>query len=78
MAIQRTTGPVQRYRARDDATAHTLTLTPADGKGEPLSLRYTQEADGRLIVDGTIGGNAVRARLHVTDVTKFPLRQPLR
>jgi hypothetical protein len=77
-AIQGTTGPVQRYRFRDDATAHTLTLTPPDEKGEPLSLRYTQEADGRLIVDGTIGGNSVRARLHVTDITKFPLRQPLR
>jgi len=61
-----------------DAPAHTLTLTPAQGKAEPLTLRYSQEEDGRLIVDGNISGAAVQARLRATDVTKFTLRQPLR
>ena len=77
-AIQSTLGSLQRYSVRVDAPAHTLTLTPAQGKGEPLTLRYSQEADGRLIVDGSIRGDAVRARLRVTDVTHFTLRQPLR
>lgn len=77
-AIQSTTGSLQRYSFRDDGPAHTLTLTPVQGKAEPLTLRYSQEADGRLIVDGNISGDAIRARLHATDVTKFTLRQPLR
>ena len=77
-AIQSATGSLQRYSFRVDALAHTLTLTPAQDKGEPLTLRYSQEADGRLIVDGNIRGDAVKARLHAADLTKFTLRQPLR
>jgi hypothetical protein len=77
-AIQSTTGSLQRYSVRVDAPAHTLTLTPAQGKAGPLTLRYSQEEDGRLIVDGNINGDAVRARLRASDVTKFTLRQPLR
>jgi hypothetical protein len=77
-AIQSKTGSLQRYSVRVDAPAHTLTLTPAQGKAEPLTLRYSQEEDGRLIVDGNISGAAVQARLRATDVTKFTLRQPLR
>ena len=77
-AIQSTTGSLQRYSFRVDAPAHTLTLTPVRGKAEPLTLRYSQDGDGRLIVDGNISGDAVRARLRATDVTKFTLRQPLR
>jgi hypothetical protein len=77
-AIQSTIGSLQRYSFRVDAPAHTLTLTPAQDKGEPLTLRYSEEADGGLIVDGNIRGDAVRARLHATDLTKFTLRQPLR
>lgn len=77
-AIQTTTGSLQRYGVRVDAPTNTLTLTPAEDKGEPLTLHYSQEADGRLIVDGNIRGDAVRARLRVTDVTQFTLRRPLR
>ena len=77
-AIQSTNGSLLRYGFRDDAPSHTLTLTPAGGRGEPLTLQYSQAADGRLIVDGNIGGDVVRARLRATDVTKFTLRQPLR
>lgn len=77
-AIQSTTGSLQRYSFRADASAHTLTLTPAQEKGEPLTLRYSQEADGRLVVDGIIRGDTVRARLHATDLTQFMLRKPLR
>ena len=77
-AIQTTSGPLQRYEVSVDEAAHTLTLTPAQGKGDPLTLRYSREGDGRLIVDGNINGAAVRARLHATDLTKFTLRQPLR
>ena len=77
-AIQPTTGSLQRYRVSVNAPSHTLTLTPADGKGEQLALRYSQEENGRLIVEGNVRGDAVQAHLRVTDVTKFTLRQPLR
>jgi hypothetical protein len=76
--IQNTTGTVVRYDVLVDVPAHMLTLTPRDETGERLSLHYTQEADRRLIVEGTIRGEAVRARLHATDVKQFTLQQPLR
>ncbi len=79
-AIQLMTGALQRYHGRVDELGHTLTLSPAndEDKGEPLVLRYSQEADGQLNVEGNIEGKAVRARLRVSDLSKFPLRQPLR
>ena len=43
-----------------------------------LELHYSAEGDGRLIVEGIVHGEAVRARLKATDVTHFTLRQPLR
>jgi hypothetical protein len=76
--IQNAAGAVVRYDMRVDVLTHTLTLTPRDRAGEGLELHYSQEADGRLVVEGTVHGDAVRARLRATDITKFTLRQPLR
>lgn len=77
-AVQMAAGPVERYRVRHDALARTLTLIPLEGRGESLILRYTHEADGRLLVEGSIRSEAVRAYLRALDLTQFPLRRPLR
>jgi hypothetical protein len=69
---------LQRYRFTDDSATQTLTLIPAEGKDTPLTLHYTQEAEGQLVMDCTVGGDVVRARLRATNVTHFTLRQPLR
>jgi hypothetical protein len=55
-----------------------LTLIPLEGGGDGLILRYTHEADGRLLVEGSVRGDAVQAHLRALDLTQFPLRQPLR
>ncbi|MGE5834445.1 MAG: hypothetical protein ACM4AI_08220 [Acidobacteriota bacterium] len=77
-AVQTASRPVERYRVRHDALAHTLTLIPLEGQGDRLILRYTHEADGRLLVEGSIRSDAVQAHLRAVDLTQFPLRQPLR
>jgi hypothetical protein len=77
-AIQNMAGALERYEVLVDVPAHMLTLTPRVETSERLTLHYSQEADGRLVVEGTVRGDAVRARLRATDVTKFTLRQPLR
>lgn len=77
-AVQTAAGPVERYTVRHDALAHTLTLTPLEGRGDSLILHYTHEADGRLLVEGSIRSDAVQAHLRALDLTQFPLRQPLR
>jgi hypothetical protein len=75
-AIQMSGGLTERYRARHDAAARTLTLIPA--AGESLTLHYTQEGDGRLRIEGDVRGSAVQAHMRAIDLTKLTLRQPLR
>jgi hypothetical protein len=77
-AIQNMAGALERYEVLVDVPAHMLTLTPRVETSERLTLHYSQEPDGRLVVEGTVRGDAVRARLRATDITKFTLRQPLR
>jgi hypothetical protein len=77
-AIQMTGGSPERFQVRHDAAARTLTLNSPDGKSAPLVLHYTQETDGRLLIEGDVRGDAVQAHIRAMDLTRFTLRQPLR
>jgi hypothetical protein len=77
-AIQWTAGgPVQSYQLKDDTAASLLTLTGRGADRREVTLRYTREGAGLLLVAGRVGDDTIQARLRAVDHTKFPLRQHL-
>jgi hypothetical protein len=75
-AIQWTAGgPVQSYQLNDDVNAGVLTLTGSGAGPRDVTLRYTREGDGLLLVAGRVGEDPIQARLRAVDHTRFPLRQ---
>jgi hypothetical protein len=68
---------VQSYQLKDDTAAGVLTLTGRSADRRAVTLRYTREGDGLLLVAGRVGDDAIQARLRAVDHTKFPLRQHL-
>ena len=78
-AIQWTAGGrVDQYAIAEGPANGVLTLMTKSDKPTVLTLRYTQEPDGLLQVNGRVEDHLIEARLRAMDVEQMPLRRPRR
>ncbi|HZF10397.1 MAG TPA: hypothetical protein VFE33_16530 [Thermoanaerobaculia bacterium] len=62
-----------RYNLEIDPKQGTLVVTPREDPRTKSTLAYKTLGPGLLSVEGTLGGQKIRARLHRVDESPFPL-----
>jgi hypothetical protein len=73
LAIQHMGDSRQRYALELNAGEHTLSLSKQGEKGRKATLTYREPGPGRLVLEGTWEGQAVRAELRRVDEAQFLL-----
>jgi hypothetical protein len=73
LAVQLMSDSRQRYLLKLDADEHTLALSRRDDPDWKAMLTFSEPGPGRLVLEGTFQGRAVRAQLRRSDESEFLL-----